>query len=63
MNGDRICDRCWSEVDIEEWYRRVDRANVIDLAVRRFVRRSCHTLRRLSAYLIGNWGFSLTAYS
>ncbi|XP_020701676.1 F-box protein FBW2-like [Dendrobium catenatum] len=53
---------CWSDIDIEEWCRRVDRPDVIDFAVRKLVRRSRNTLRRLCAYRIGNWGFSLTAY-
>ncbi|KAL0916272.1 hypothetical protein M5K25_013767 [Dendrobium thyrsiflorum] len=53
---------CWSDIHIEDWCRRVDRPHVIDFAVRKLVRRSRHSLRRLCAYRIGNWGFSLTAH-
>ncbi|KAG0460351.1 hypothetical protein HPP92_020237 [Vanilla planifolia] len=52
---------CWSEIDIEEWCRRVDREDVVDVGVRRLVGRSGRTLRRLTACRIGNSGFSFVA--
>ncbi|KAI0504210.1 hypothetical protein KFK09_015160 [Dendrobium nobile] len=52
---------CWTEINIEEWCRHVNNPDVIDTVVRKLVRRSRYKLRRLSAYRIQNWGFSLTA--
>ncbi|KAH7655649.1 RNI-like protein [Dioscorea alata] len=52
---------CWSEIEIEAWCRRVNRTDVIDFAVRKLVRRSSGTLRRLSAYRIGDSGFAYAA--
>ena len=52
---------CWSEIEIEAWCRRVNRTDVIDFAVRKLVRRSGGTLRRLSAYRIGDSGFAYAA--
>ncbi|PKU60451.1 F-box protein FBW2 [Dendrobium catenatum] len=52
---------CWTEINIEEWCRRVNHPDVIDAIVGNLVRRSRYMLRRLSAYRIQNWGFSLTA--
>ncbi|CAL9150100.1 unnamed protein product, partial [Musa hybrid cultivar] len=48
---------CWSEIDLDQWCRRVDRSDVINFVVRRLVRRSRGTLRRLSAYRLSNSGF------
>ncbi|OAY66010.1 F-box protein FBW2 [Ananas comosus] len=52
---------CWGEIDVEAWCRRVNRSDLIDAAVRRLVRRSRGFLRRLSAYRLGNSGFSFVA--
>ncbi|XP_020679923.1 F-box protein FBW2-like [Dendrobium catenatum] len=52
---------CWTEINIEEWCRRVNHPDVINAVVRKLVCRSRYTLRRLSAYRIQNGGFSLTA--
>ncbi|XP_020679922.1 F-box protein FBW2-like [Dendrobium catenatum] len=52
---------CWTEINVEEWCHHVNHPDVIDAVVRKLVCRSRYTLRRLSAYRIQNWGFSLTA--
>ncbi|CAK9170541.1 unnamed protein product [Ilex paraguariensis] len=52
---------CWAEIDVERWCRRCDRSDLIDSAVRKLVRRSKCTFRRLSAYGLGNAGFSFAA--
>ncbi|KAK8946185.1 hypothetical protein KSP40_PGU008403 [Platanthera guangdongensis] len=54
---------CWSEIDVEEWCRRVNRVDDIDVGVVKLVALSRGSVRRLSAYRIGNWGFSFTAVS
>ncbi|KAI8552601.1 hypothetical protein RHMOL_Rhmol06G0279200 [Rhododendron molle] len=52
---------CWTEIDIEQWCRRCNRLEIIDLAVRKLVRRSKGTFRRLSAYKLGDGAFSSLA--
>lgn len=52
---------CWSVVSLEDWCRRVDRADVIDFVVRQLVRRSRGTIRRLSVYHLGDSGFAHAA--
>ncbi|XP_072977031.1 F-box protein FBW2-like [Typha angustifolia] len=54
---------CWADIDVEAWCRRVNRSDVIDSVVRRLVRRSRGSVRRLSAYLVGNSGFAFAAVS
>nr|XP_009410174.2 PREDICTED: F-box protein FBW2-like [Musa acuminata subsp. malaccensis] len=54
---------CWSEIDLDQWCRRIDRSDVINFVVRRLVRRSRGTLRRLSAYRLSNSGFVYVATS
>ncbi|CAD6260722.1 unnamed protein product [Miscanthus lutarioriparius] len=47
----------WGDVDIEAWCRRVNCRARADAAVRRLVARAQGTLRRLSAYRVGDpWG-------
>lgn len=52
---------CWTEIDIEQWGRRCNRLDFIDLAVKKLVRRSKFTFRRLSAYKLGDSAFSYLA--
>ncbi|CAN4080625.1 unnamed protein product [Withania somnifera] len=55
---------CWTEIDLEEWCRRcciANRSHLIDPVVRRIVRRSRSTCRRLSTYHLGDAGFSFAA--
>ncbi|KAF8404121.1 hypothetical protein HHK36_009001 [Tetracentron sinense] len=52
---------CWTEIDVEQWCRRCNSSDRIDTAVRKLVRRSKGTFRRLSAYKLGNAGFSFVA--
>ncbi|KAM7472566.1 hypothetical protein LguiA_010749 [Lonicera macranthoides] len=50
---------CWTDIDVEQWCRRcTSSSDVIDSAVRKLVRRSKCTFQRLSAYRLGNSGFS-----
>lgn len=53
----------WGDVDIEAWCRRVNCRARADAAVRRLVARSRGTLRRLSAYRVGNASFTYVAAS
>lgn len=55
---------CWTEIDLEEWCRRcciTNRSHLIDPVVRKIVRRSRSTFRRLSTYRLGDVGFSFAA--
>ncbi|OVA10437.1 hypothetical protein BVC80_917g62 [Macleaya cordata] len=52
---------CWSDIDIEQWCRRCNRPEKIDLAVRKLIRRSKGTFRRLSVYKLTNSGFCFVA--
>ncbi|KAJ8565524.1 hypothetical protein K7X08_008100 [Anisodus acutangulus] len=55
---------CWVEIDLEEWCRRcciANRSHLIDPTVRKIVRRSRFTFRRISTYRLGNVGFSFAA--
>ncbi|XP_055817942.1 F-box protein FBW2-like [Solanum dulcamara] len=55
---------CWTEIDLEEWCRRcciANRSHLIDPVVRKIVRRSRSTFRRLSTYRLGDVGFSFAA--
>lgn len=53
---------CWTDIDIQEWcrYRRLP-VDYVDSAVRKLVRRSKGTFRRLSAYRLGDAGFAFAA--
>ncbi|KAF6142235.1 hypothetical protein GIB67_012084 [Kingdonia uniflora] len=53
---------CWLEIDIEEWSRRCDTTSRIDSAVRKLMRRSKGTCRRINVYKLGNDGYSSVAY-
>ncbi|KAF0890294.1 hypothetical protein E2562_002706 [Oryza meyeriana var. granulata] len=53
----------WGDVDIEAWCRRVNCRARADAAVRRLVARSQGTLRRLSAYRVGDAAFAHVAAS
>ncbi|GJN27457.1 hypothetical protein PR202_gb15485 [Eleusine coracana subsp. coracana] len=53
----------WGDVDIEAWCRRVNCRAKADAAVRRLVARAQGTLRRLSAYRIGDAAFTRVAAS
>jgi hypothetical protein len=53
----------WGEVDIEAWCRRVNCRSRADAAVRRLVARAEGTLRRLSAYRIGDASLTYVAAS
>ncbi|KAF6170879.1 hypothetical protein GIB67_018961 [Kingdonia uniflora] len=52
---------CWLDIDIEEWSRRCDNTSRTDLAVRKLMRRSKGTCRRLNVYKLGNNGYSYVA--
>ncbi|XP_009626075.1 F-box protein FBW2-like [Nicotiana tomentosiformis] len=55
---------CWAEIDLENWCRKCCIANnfhLIDPLVRKIIRRSRFTFRRLSTYRLGNVGFSFAA--
>ncbi|XP_059311673.1 F-box protein FBW2-like [Lycium ferocissimum] len=55
---------CWVEIDLEQWCRKcciANRSHLIDPTVRKIVRRSRFTFRRLSTYRLGNVGFSFAA--
>ncbi|KAK9268297.1 hypothetical protein L1049_010740 [Liquidambar formosana] len=52
---------CWTDINVEQWCRRCNSTDVIDSAVRKLVRRSKCTFRRLSAYKLGNAGFAFVA--
>ncbi|PHT60241.1 hypothetical protein CQW23_02604 [Capsicum baccatum] len=55
---------CWTEIDLEGWCRKccmANRSHQIDPVVRKIVRRSRSTFRRLSTYRLGNVGFSFAA--
>jgi hypothetical protein len=50
---------CWAEIDIEQWCRKMDRTIFqVDSAVRKLVRRSKGTVRRLTAFKVGDAGFA-----
>lgn len=53
----------WGDVDIEAWCRRVNCRARADAAVRRLVARAQGTLRRLSAYRIGDASLTYIAAS
>lgn len=53
---------CWSDIDIQDWYRRRHLAvEYVDSAVRKLVRRRKGTFRRLSAFRLGDSGFAFAA--
>ncbi|KAF9608458.1 hypothetical protein IFM89_009824 [Coptis chinensis] len=52
---------CWNEIDIERWCRRCNRSDLIDVVVRKLMRRSNGNCRKLSAYKIGDAGFAFVA--
>ncbi|KAH0782272.1 hypothetical protein KY290_001870 [Solanum tuberosum] len=55
---------CWTEIDLEHWCRKcciANRSHLIDPVVRKIVRRSRSTFRRLSTYRLGDVGFSFAA--
>ncbi|MBA0863744.1 hypothetical protein Goshw_025320 [Gossypium schwendimanii] len=53
---------CWSDIDIQDWCRRRHLAvEYVDSAVRKLVRRSKGTFRRLSAFRLGDSGFAFAA--
>ncbi|XP_042507847.1 F-box protein FBW2-like [Macadamia integrifolia] len=52
---------CWTNIDVEQWCRRCSNTDVSDCLVRRLVRRSRGTVRLLSAYKLGDSGFSYVA--
>ncbi|PSS32998.1 F-box protein [Actinidia chinensis var. chinensis] len=52
---------CWTEIDIEPWCRRCNRPDLVDSVVRKLVRRSKCTFRRVSAYKLGDTAFSYIA--
>jgi hypothetical protein len=53
----------WGDVDIEAWCRRVNCRAKADAAVRRLVARAQGTLRRLSAYRVGDASLTYVAAS
>ena len=53
----------WGDVDIEAWCRRVNCRAKADAAVRRLVARAQGTLRRLSAFRVGNASLTYVAAS
>jgi hypothetical protein len=53
----------WGDVDIEAWCRRVNCRVKADAAVRRVVARAQGTLRRLSAYRVGDPALAYLASS
>ena len=53
----------WGDVDIEAWCRRVNCRAKVDAAVRRLVARAQGTLRRLSAFRVGNASLTYVAAS
>lgn len=53
----------WGDVDIEAWCRRVNCRARADAAVRRLVARAQGTLRRLSAYRVGDAALTYVAAS
>lgn len=53
----------WGDVDIEAWCRRVNCRAKADAAVRRLVARAQGTLRRLSAYRVGDAALTYVAAS
>ncbi|TYG91635.1 hypothetical protein ES288_A12G278300v1 [Gossypium darwinii] len=53
---------CWSDIDIQDWCRRRHLAvEYVNSAVRKLVRRSKGTFRRLSAFRLGDSGFAFAA--
>ncbi|PPR98577.1 hypothetical protein GOBAR_AA22086 [Gossypium barbadense] len=53
---------CWSDIDIQDWCcRRHLAVEYVDSAVRKLVRRSKGTFRRLSAFRLGDSGFAFAA--
>ena len=53
---------CWAEIDIDQWCRKMDRTGFqVDSAVRKLVRRTRGTVRRLSAFKVGDPGFAYVA--
>ncbi|XP_043718090.1 F-box protein FBW2-like [Telopea speciosissima] len=52
---------CWTDIDVEKWCRRCSSTDVTDCLVRRLVRRSRDSVRLLSAYKLGDSGFSYVA--
>ncbi|CAL5329326.1 unnamed protein product [Camellia sinensis] len=53
---------CWTDIDIEQWCRRSNRPlHLVDSAVRKLVRRSNCSFTRISAYKLGDSGFSFIA--
>ncbi|CAL5031774.1 unnamed protein product [Urochloa decumbens] len=53
----------WGDIDIEAWCRRVNCRSRADAAVRRLVARAQGTLRRLSAYRVGDASLTYVAAS
>lgn len=55
---------CWTDIDLEQWCRDccvANRPHLIDQVVRKIVRRSRSTFRRLSTFRLGDVGFSFAA--
>ncbi|KAM4083828.1 hypothetical protein ACJW30_08G087200 [Castanea mollissima] len=53
---------CWADIDIEQWCRKTNRTVFkIDSAVCKLVRRTRGTVRRLSAFKLGDRGFAFLA--
>lgn len=53
---------CWADIDIEQWCRKTNRTVFkIDSAVCKLVRRTKGTVRRLSAFKLGDRGFAFIA--
>ncbi|XVF51106.1 hypothetical protein PTKIN_Ptkin04bG0158000 [Pterospermum kingtungense] len=54
---------CWADIDIHDWCRRrYLPVEYVDSAVRKLVRHSKGTFRRLSAYRLGDAGFAFAAH-
>ncbi|PIA47324.1 hypothetical protein AQUCO_01400174v1 [Aquilegia coerulea] len=51
----------WTDIDLQQWCRRCNNIERIDIAVRNLVRRSNGTLRRLSAFRLSNAAFAFLA--
>ncbi|MCL7035155.1 hypothetical protein MKW94_025349 [Papaver nudicaule] len=52
---------CWSDIDLEQWCRRVKNTGTIDFAVKKLVRRSKGNFHRLSVYMLSDLGFAFVA--
>lgn len=54
---------CWTDIDVEDWCRRRkdNNSHSVDSVVRKLVRRSKSTFKRLSTYGLGYSGFSFVA--